>query len=252
MITKRPAPHLSLPRQDEVRRESSSPKSGEAWRGDGFVADRSAGAIKLLIADDHPMVLRGIIDCFKLERDILIVAACSDGADALARINSLSPDVAMLDMSMPAMNGLNVLAEVNKAGIGTRILLFSAAASPRDVIMAIAEGAYGFLPKDSAPSEILHAIREIAVGRKCIPFELLARERADKEPLRDASELLTDREWDVLALAADGLSNKEIARQLNVTLGTAKIHLHHIFRKTGVRNRTELASLALRIVVDRI
>jgi two-component system nitrate/nitrite response regulator NarL len=202
--------------------------------------------IRVIVADDHPLVLRGIVDFLATAKDICIVGACADGVQALNSIRELKPDLAMLDLSMPHMNGLDVLTAANRENLATRVLFLAAAASPRDIITAMAEGAYGFLQKDSQPHELLHCIREIADGRKCMPFELFGRAQeieASTTPI-PVEKLLTQREWKVMALAAEGLSNKEIGRRLNITAGTAKIHLHNIFRKVGVKGRIALANVA--------
>jgi two-component system, NarL family, nitrate/nitrite response regulator NarL len=167
-------------------------------------------------------------------------------------IRETRPSVAVLDVSMPNMTGLEVLSAANREHLPTRILLLAASAGSRDIITAMSEGAYGFLLKDSKPDKILACVREIAAGRKCLPFESLERsheiERQDQYV--SIERLLTPREWKVMALATQGLSNKEIGRQLNMTAGTAKIHLHHVFQKIGVKNRTALATVAFRYTKD--
>ena len=202
--------------------------------------------ISIVIADDHPFVLSGIGDFLKAANDIEVVAACANGTEALERIRSLKPDVAIVDATMPGMSGFEVLTAARQENLSTRFLFLTAIASPRDVIDAMAEGACGYLQKDSRPAELLRCVREIADGRKCIPYDLFGRVDEKGAVAPPAETVLTQREWKVMALAAKGKSNKEIARQLNIAAGTAKIHLHHIFRKIGVRNRTALAAMAFR------
>jgi two-component system nitrate/nitrite response regulator NarL len=202
-------------------------------------------AINVILADDHPFVLKGIGDFLKTVGDINVVAACRDGQTALEKIRELRPDVAVVDMSMPQMTGFEVLIAAIKERLSTRFLFLAALAGPRDIMTAMAEGAYGFLQKDSRPHELLHNIREIAAGRKCLPYALISRSVHD-ESLTRPLEQLTPREWKVVALAAAGESNKEIGRKLNISAGTAKVHLHHIFRKIGVKNRTALAAITSR------
>jgi two-component system nitrate/nitrite response regulator NarL len=202
-------------------------------------------AINVIIVDDHPFVLKGIADFLKTAGDINVVALCRDGQMALEKIRELQPDVAIVDLSMPKMTGFEVLVAATKEKLLTRFLFLAALASPSDIMTAMAEGAYGFLQKDSRPHELLHNIREIAAGRKCLPYELISRSVHD-ESLKPSLEKLTLREWKVVALAAAGESNKEIGRKLNISAGTAKVHLHHIFRKIGVKNRTALAAIASR------
>lgn len=201
--------------------------------------------IQLLIADDHPMVLRGLGDFLRSVPDVKVVGAYSDGAQALQAIRDLKPDIAILDLAMPVLNGLDVLAAVQDENLRTKIVFLTALAGTRDIITAMADGAYGLLLKDAAPEEMLFSLREVAAGRKHLPFELLRHGQDRKTNPIPAQRLLTNREWKVMELAARGLSNKEIARKLKMTEGTAKVHLHHIFQKTGANNRTALANVAL-------
>lgn len=201
--------------------------------------------IQLLIADDHPMVLRGLGDFLRSVPDVEVVGAYSDGAQALQAIRDLKPDVAILDLAMPVLNGLDVLAAVQGESLRTKIVFLTALAGTRDIMTAMADGAYGLLLKDATPEEMLFSLREVAAGRKHLPFELLRRSHDRQTKAVPIQKLLTQREWKVMELAARGLSNKEIARKLKMTEGTAKVHLHHIFQKTGVNNRTALANVAL-------
>ena len=209
-------------------------------------------AIQILIADDHPMVLRGLGEFLGSVPDMKVVAACPDGAQALQAIRDLKPDIAILDLAMPVLTGLDVLAAIQEENLGTKIVFLTALAGTRDIMSAMAEGAYGLLMKDATPEEMLFSLREVAAGRKHLPFELLRHGQDRKSKPIPTRMLLTNREWKVMELAARGLSNKEIARKLNMTEGTAKVHLHHIFQKTGVNNRTALANVALlRVKEDR-
>jgi two-component system nitrate/nitrite response regulator NarL len=213
----------------------------------------AVSVIRVVVADDHPLFLKGISDFLNSAGDISVVGTCSDGVQALDTIRGLKPAVAILNMSMPNMNGLEVLTAANHENLPTRILFLAALASSREIIAAMSADAYGFLQKDSQPNELLRCVRDIAAGHKRLPFELLAhfhdnQHQSDRIPI---DKLLTQREWKVMTLAAEGLSNKEIARNLNMTAGTAKIHLYHIFQKVGVKNRTALATVALRYSSDK-
>jgi len=206
-------------------------------------------SIDVVVADDHPFILRGVSDFLKSASNIRVVDTCSDGARALASICEKKPGVAILSASLPKVSGLDILMAAHREDLSTRIILLAATVEPRDIVTAMAEGAHGFLLKDSQPDELLRCVYDVAAGRKCLPFELLERSRekdrnkANHVPIQN---LLTPREWKVMALAAEGLSNKEIAHRLKVTTGTAKVHLNHIYRKIGVRNRTSLANLGVR------
>ena len=201
--------------------------------------------INIIVADNHPVVVSGINEFLKAASDIRVVATCSDGAQALQAIRHLRPAVTVIALSIPKISGLDVLAAINREQLATRILFYAARANPHDIIAAMAEGAYGFLGKDSQPHKLLRSIREIAAGRKCLPFELLAHAHQSRSSAPIPIEkLLTQREWKVMQLAAQGLSNKEIGRRLGMSAGTAKIHLYHIFQKVGVKSRSALATIA--------
>lgn len=203
--------------------------------------------IKIVIADDHPLVLRGIRELLAHAGDVDVVAVCTDGAQALHSIRQLKPHIAILDLAMPRLSGLDVVTTIQTEGLATRALLLAATATSREVMTAMAAGACGFLLKESQPDDLLKAIRDVAAGHKCLPFELLDQKLANKaaaEPI-PIQNVLTQSEWKVMDLAAKGLSNKEIARQLKISEGTAKVHLHHIYRKVGVDNRTALANIAI-------
>jgi len=204
--------------------------------------------IRLVIADDHPLILRGLGDFLNGEKDIAVVATCLNGEQALAAIREFEPDVAVLDIAMPGRSGMQVLQEVQAQGLPTRILFLSAVVGSRELMTGMAEGAFGFMLKESDPEAFLSCLRAVAAGKKQMPLDLFdsARDREDRPGGPQLDQLLTDREWSVMACAALGLSNKEIARKMKITEGTAKIHLHNIYLKTGVNNRTALANLAFK------
>ena len=205
--------------------------------------------ISIVVADDHPFVLRGVSDFLRSVPTISVLDTCADGVRAFASIRDKKPDVAVLSTSLPKMSGLDLLVAVNHSDFPTRIILLANSADARDIVTAMAEGAHGFLLKDSQPDELLRCVRDVAAGRKCLPFDLLEHSRKrdrDRPHYIPIEKLLTPREWKIMGLAAEGLSNKEIAHRLKVTTGTAKVHLHHIFRKIGVRNRTSLAQMVFR------
>lgn len=209
--------------------------------------------IDVVVADDHPFVLRGVSAFLKSAPNIRVISTCSDGARALASIREKKPGVAILSASLPKVSGLDILMAAHREDLSTRIILLATTVVPRDIVTAMAEGAHGFLLKESRPDELLRCVYDVAAGRKCLPFELLERsqEKASNKPNHVPIEnLLTPREWKIMALTSEGLSNKEIARRLKVTTGTAKVHLHHIFRKIGVRNRTSLANMKFRYAPD--
>ena len=162
---------------------------------------------------------------------------------SLQAIRELSPDVALLDSSMPIALGTNVLASAISEGSRTRIVLLAAPAELRS-IFAVAHGAYGIISRDVLPEVLIHGLRQVAAGRR-----LSIRAREEERTVTDTSETalagLTKRERQIAKLVSAGLPNKEVGRQLNLTAGTIKVHLHNIFSKLAIKNRAELTALAV-------
>ncbi len=169
--------------------------------------------------------------------------ACKDGAEALSSIKYYLPDVAVLDLVMPQLTGIEVLRAAKNEFDDVRVVFLSGAPSPFEIEAAMEAGAYGVLTKDSDPEKLLETICTAARGERIYPFELLPYTLRNKGFHSETStpEQLSLSERRVMWYAAEGLSNKEIARRLNITEGTAKVHLHRIFQKTGTKNRTALA-----------
>jgi two-component system nitrate/nitrite response regulator NarL len=208
--------------------------------------------IRVLVADDHPLVLKGICDFVGSQPGIDLVARCIDGEEALAAIRAMKPDVAVLDLTMPNLVGLEVLQAATTEQLPTRVMFLSAFVGTREIMSAMAEGAWGILVKDCAPDALLACIRKVAAGERHLPYELLARARDEESAGKGIpiEKLLTESEWLVAALAAQGLSNKQISRKLKIAEGTAKIHLHHVFRKLNINSRTALANITFRQAGD--
>jgi two-component system nitrate/nitrite response regulator NarL len=199
--------------------------------------------ITLVIADRHPVVLQGLTSVFESESCFKIVARCGDGTNCIKAIRSLAPDVAILGISMPGLSGLEILAIANAEKLSTRLVFFSESVEDRDLVTAA--GAYGVLPKDMALERLVQSLLQVADGRKLLPLrsdQLMSR---DKGNIAIAENALTDRERQIIALVCEGLSNKEIARRLNIADGTIKVHLHNVFQKLEISNRTLLAALAI-------
>ena len=207
--------------------------------------------ITLVVADDHPVVLHGIVSLLSIEPDFSVLAACPDGVAALEAIRRHVPDIALLDLKMPRLSGLEVLARVTKEGLPTKTVFLTATTSDRHVLTAITRRARGLLLKETAPDTLVGCLRTVAAGRRWIPPEVMQEALSGAEQrfaeLTPVLQSLTLRERQVMDLVADGLSNKEVAQQLALTEGTVKIHLHSIFHKTGISNRTTLAALALHL-----
>jgi two-component system nitrate/nitrite response regulator NarL len=196
--------------------------------------------VSIIIADRHPVVVHGLMSLLAAEHDFRVVAGCHDGNKCLQLIRDLSPDIALLDIFMPGLSGLDILAAVASEHLPTRIVLLTASAEDRDVIIAVARGAYGVILKDVAPDVLVQCLREAAAGRRILPLT----SGSDKGISGNVLTVLTDRERQIMHLVSEGLSNKEVGRQLNISDGTIKVHLHHIYQKLAVSNRTALAALA--------
>ena len=206
-------------------------------------------SISIVVADDHPVVLHGLADLLRANSDMNVVALCSDGATALEAIRERSPNVAVLDILMPGLTGLDVLARIVADGLATKVVFLTATASDAQLVRAVSDGAQGIVLKEEALSELVQCIRAVAEGRVWLPLAVinaaLEREQKRKSTSQILTQLLTIRERQVVLLIADGLSNKEVGRRLQLSEGTVKIHLHNIYQKLQVNNRTALAGLAI-------
>ena len=199
---------------------------------------------RVILADDHPLLLRGLGDLVSIEPDFELVGTASTGRQALERLEQLKPDLAILDIAMPELDGLAVLRAIDPGRVQARIIFLSASITPSQISEALAFGAWGFLLKESAPELLIHCLRTVARGERWHPPELLALSYSE-QPGPGAEQLaqLTTREREIVGLVCKGLSNRAIATHLGTAEGTVKIHLHNIFRKLKVGNRTSLAAL---------
>ena len=202
--------------------------------------------ICIVIADDHPVVLQGLANLIASDPNFTLLASCPDGEQCLRAIRHFGPDIAVVDMTMPIMNGLEVLAGVIAERLSTRVVFLAASFKNSEMVAAAQGGAFGIMLKDSDPEAVLHCLREVAAGRRWLPPELIdnavgRRDQWSKHAAR-FDDILTQREQQVMFLVAEGLANKEIAKRLGVSEGTVKIHLHNIYKKLPVSNRTALAN----------
>ncbi|HWM94319.1 MAG TPA: response regulator transcription factor [Thermoanaerobaculia bacterium] len=208
---------------------------------------------RVLLADDHPMMLDGLRKL--LEPDFEVVAAVMDGRELLEAAERLRPDLVITDISMPLVDGLEATRRLRKAIPGARVLILSVHADPSWVREAFEAGACGYLTKISAPEEIGTAVREVLKGLFYVSPVVTrgmvdaAKKPAARRPVAPpaptaVNELLTPRELDTVRLVGQGLSNKEIARHLGVSVTTVRTHLNKAYDKLGSESRVELALLA--------
>lgn len=187
--------------------------------------------IKLVLVDDHPLVLQGLVQVLALEPDLEIIATCPDGAAAVPLIRDKRPDVAVVDGRLPGLDGLGVVRALKDDAGPTRFVLLTATIDPRQALAAMNSGVRGVVFKDMPVETLVECIRTVHAGGTWSPPGVI--------PPAETSGL-TAREAEIVRMIADGLRNKEIAAQLGISEGTVKVHLHRIYEKLGVDGRVEL------------
>lgn len=205
--------------------------------------------IRVLICDDHPVVRQGLRWLVETEPEMQVVGEATDGLQAVEMVRALRPDVTLMDLVMPNRDGLWAIATVTAEMPETRILVLTSFAEDEKIAVAIKSGALGYLLKDSAPEELLTAIREVAMGGAPIPPAVarrLLRQFSTQSARSDPGESLTEREVEVLTLIAKGLSNQVIADQMVVSERTVRCHVSNILHKLHLSSRTQAALYAVR------
>lgn len=205
--------------------------------------------IRVLIVDDHEIVRKGIRALLTTKRDIQVVGEASNGIEAVARSLDLQPDVVLMDLMMPKMDGIQATREITAKQPGTHILVLTSFSADDHVFPAIEAGALGYLLKDSGPQELVQAIRKVYNGEPSLEPDIARKVLAElagppQKPL--TADPLTARELDILRLIAQGQSNKEIGRQLSIAEETVHAHVSNILRKLHLASRTQAALYALR------
>jgi DNA-binding NarL/FixJ family response regulator len=207
----------------------------------------TAGSLTVILADDHPLVLSGLRSLIGSDHGLNVVAACEDGETVLRAIREHKPALAVVDLNMPKRDGLSVLGVLAAEQCATRVVLLAAAIGDSDLYTAVEHGVHGIVLKDAAPDTLMDCLRSVAAGRRWLPPELvdaaISREVARRRRGDAVATLLTARERQIALMVGDGRANKDIARGLNLSEGTVKIHLHHIFQKLGVTTRAGLNDL---------
>jgi two-component system, NarL family, response regulator LiaR len=205
--------------------------------------------IRVLIADDHPVVREGLLSFLQLQDDLDVVGTAADGREAVAMAEATQPDVLLLDVVMPAMDGVEALRRIRVVAPATRVIVLTTFADDGRVFPAIQAGAAAYLLKDVRPHELADAIRTVHGGESLLHPTVAAKvmhEVSQRERRAPELETLTARELEVLRLIARGRSNREIARELEVSEKTVKTHVSNILGKLGVADRTQAALWAVR------
>lgn len=207
----------------------------------GAVADKAT----ILLIDDHPMLRNGVKQLLSLDTTLTVVGEAGDGIQGVKLAEELDPDLILLDLNMPGMNGFETLDQLRLRSLSGRIVVFSVSNYSDDQITALKRGADGYLLKDMEPEELLAALKQAAAGKMVVSPTLtpilaqsLREDRSEGE--RDIDQL-TPRERDILKLIAQGLSNKMIARKLDITESTVKVHVKHLLKKMKLKSRVEVA-----------
>lgn len=208
------------------------------------------GNIRVLIADDHTLVRQSLVGLLQADGDVQVVAQAANGLETLEQAAATRPDIVVTDLTMPGLNGIEVVRRLRESLPNTRVLVLTMHQEDEYVLQAVRAGASGYLVKDSAASELLAAVRSLQLGRsyfgpqasKALAEQLQHPERVVDDPYGR----LTPREREVFHLIAEGLTTKEIARKLGTSTKTAENHRTRVLGKLGVRNTAELVRYALR------
>jgi NarL family two-component system response regulator LiaR len=202
--------------------------------------------IRMLIADDHSVVRQGLKMFLALDADLQVVGEATNGAEAIKLAHELRPDVVLMDLLMPVMDGITAIATIRQQLPDTEVIALTSVLEDEKVVGAVRAGAIGYLLKDTEADELRRAIKAAAAGQVQLAPQAAARlMREVRAP--ESPEVLTERETDVLRLLAQGLANKEIARALTIGEKTVKTHVSNILAKLGMPSRTQAALYAVRI-----
>ena len=204
--------------------------------------------VRIILADDHRIILEGLEQLFRREKDFEVIGTATNGEDALAAVRAKKPDVLVLDINMPKGNGLWVLKSVHTEKLKTRVVLLTATLDDDEVLEAMQSGVSGLVLKEAAAVNLVDTVRRVQRGERALEPMLVSRaldRLSQREEAKKIVEVLSKRETEIVKMVAAGLRNKEIALKLSIGEGTVKTHLHTIYEKLGVHGRVELAMYAL-------
>jgi DNA-binding NarL/FixJ family response regulator len=207
--------------------------------------------IAVLLVDDHALLREGLRTIVDASPDLHVVGSAADGQAALDLVAETAPDVVLMDLSMPTMDGVTATRRITSEYPGVQVLVLTSFSDGERVMDALDAGAAGYVLKDAEPASLLAAIREVAAGRSPldprVARTLLTARRSPTPPVD-----LTDREREVLALVGQGLANKQIARRLGIREGTVKAHLTSVYQRIGVGDRTSAALWARKNLIEEV
>jgi DNA-binding NarL/FixJ family response regulator len=205
-------------------------------------------SVNLILADDHPIILEGLEQLFRRDKEFNVVETCTSGEDAIAAVRRHKPDVLVLDFRMPQGDGLSVLKQIHEEKLPTRVVMLTASMEEDEVLQAMEAGVWGLVLKEAAAVSLVDCVRRVVRGERALDQTMIVRaldrmlER--QSGMRHAAEVLSRREAEIVKMVAAGMRNKEIAAKLFIGEGTVKTHLHAIYKKLGVHGRVELTLYA--------
>ncbi len=200
--------------------------------------------IRVLVVDDHPIVRQGLVGVLEDETDLDVVGAYGSARDAIAHVQRLRPDVVLLDLEMPELDGVEAIPQLLAELPELAVLVFTAYDTEERVLGALRAGARGYLLKGASAEEIARAVRTVHSGASYLEPRVASRVVAQVQTPKRQATALSDREREVLKLVADGLPTKQVARTLGITERTVKFHVNSIFHKLGAENRAQAVALA--------
>ena len=209
----------------------------------------NSNSIRVLIAEDHAIVRKGVRTLLSLEKDIEVIGEAANGREAVEQVGNLNPDVVLMDLVMPELDGIQAIQQIRTIHPGAKVLVLTSFATDDKIFPAIKAGALGYLLKDSDPAELARAIRQVNAGEYSL-HPIIARKVLQELNLSPknppTTQPLTEREVEVLRMVAQGKSNRQIADELVLSLGTVRAHLSNILGKLHLASRTQATLYALR------
>ena len=207
-------------------------------------------SVTLLLVDDHPIIRQGLRHLFEGEPEFRVVGEAEDGVEALRLVERLKPNILVVDMMMPGLNGLEVLRQIKHISPDTRAIVLSMQSADAYVIEALKNGAAGYVLKDTGPSELVNAVHEVIQGNQYLSAKLSEKLQASGRRIidtpTDAYETLTSREREILQMTAEGRTSQEIGEKLIISPRTVEIHRRNLINKLGIKNQADLIRFAIK------
>jgi two-component system, NarL family, response regulator NreC len=207
-------------------------------------------SVTIIVVDDHPIVRQGLRHLLETESEFRVVGEAEDGIEALQLVEQIKPDVLVLDMMMPSLNGLEVLRRIKKSSPVTRTIILSMQSADAYVLESLKNGAVGYVLKETGPSELVNAVRQVVQGNQYLSAKLSERLKTSSHKMMDTSsdayETLTAREREILQMTVEGRTSHEIGEKLTISPRTIEVHRSNFMNKLGLHNQAELIRFAIK------